>query len=149
MTEERIAELRALCAEYERNKSIDEALGHGNQAADIAADGVGRRALESLPELLNELELVRRDVEIYETRYRSILRENIQLSEMARKAEASRDHFLKCYGEMFDIVDCLSTWLANAYIDPCLLPDIGRNGIEPPQPKDVIAYAKECINDNP
>lgn len=56
MTEERISELRAICAEYERNKSIDEALGHGDQAADIAADGVGRKALEALPELLNALE---------------------------------------------------------------------------------------------
>lgn len=100
MTEERIAELRAMCAEYERNKAIDEKLGHGDQAADIAADGVGRRALEALPELLDELELV----------------------------------------------DCLSIWLANAYIDPCLLPDIGRNDIETPQPEDVIAYAKECIH---
>lgn len=146
MTTERIEELRALCAEYEKKKAACEAAGLGDKAKDIAADGVGRRALETLPELLNELELVRRDVEIYETRYRSILRENIQLSEMARKAEASRDHFLKCYGEMSDIVDYLSTWLANAYIDPCLLPDIGRNGIEPPQPKDVIDYAKECIH---
>ena len=40
----------------------------------------------------------------------------------------------------------LSTWLANAYIDPCLLPDIGKGMIEPPQPEDVIAYAKECIH---
>jgi len=40
----------------------------------------------------------------------------------------------------------LSTWLANAYIDPCLLPDIGKDQIEPPQPEDVIAYAKEYIH---
>lgn len=100
MTADRIAELRALCAEYEKKKDACEAAGLGDKAKDIAADGVGRRALEALPELLDELELV----------------------------------------------DCLSTWLANAYIDPCLLPDIGRNDIEPPQPEDVIAYAKECIH---
>ena len=56
MTDERIAELRALCAEYEQKKSTAEAAGLKDKAADIAADGVGRRALEALPELLDALE---------------------------------------------------------------------------------------------
>lgn len=52
MTEERISELRSLLAEYERKKAIAEAAGLKDKAADIAADGVGRKALEALPELL-------------------------------------------------------------------------------------------------
>ena len=52
MTEERIAKLRALCAEYEKKKAACEAAGLKDKAADIAADGVGRRALEALPELI-------------------------------------------------------------------------------------------------
>ena len=59
MTEDRIAELRALCAEYEQKKAACEAAGIKSKAADIAADGVGRRALEALPELLDELESLR------------------------------------------------------------------------------------------
>ena len=64
MTEDRISELRALCAEYERNKAIDEALWHGDQAADIAADGVGRKALEAMPELLDALEQVTKERDV-------------------------------------------------------------------------------------
>ena len=56
MTEDRIAELRALCAEYEKKKESCEAAGLKTKAADIAADGVGRKALEAMPELLDELE---------------------------------------------------------------------------------------------
>ena len=56
MTSERISELRALCAEYEQKKAACEAAGLKVKAADIAADGVGRRALETMPELLDELE---------------------------------------------------------------------------------------------
>ena len=56
MTEERLSELRALCAEYEQKKASCEAAGLKTKAADIAADGVGRKALEALPELLDELE---------------------------------------------------------------------------------------------
>ena len=52
MTSERISELRALCAEYEQKKATCEAAGLKAKAADIAADGVGRKALEALPELL-------------------------------------------------------------------------------------------------
>lgn len=142
MTEERIAELRALCAEYERNKSIDEALGHGNQAADIAADGVGRKALEALPELLDELEKERRS-------HRNTMGTSWQYAKMWARAELANEDLIECVSTFNDLVDRLSTWLANAYIDPCLLPDIGRNDIEPPQPEDVIAYAKECIRDRP
>ena len=54
MTEDRISELRAMCAEYEQKKEACEAAGLKTKAADIAADGVGRRALEALPELLDE-----------------------------------------------------------------------------------------------
>ena len=45
MTEDRIAELRALCAEYEQKKAACESAGLKTKAADIAADGVGRRAM--------------------------------------------------------------------------------------------------------
>ena len=136
MTDERIAELRALCAEYARNKATDEALGHGDQAADIAADGVGRRALESMPELLDELECKNRSLKLSKYWH----------SKAEINVKSARDELVDCCESLFDLVDCLSTWLANAYIDSCLLPDIGRNDIEPPQPEDVIAYAKECIH---
>lgn len=56
MTSERISELRALCAEYEQKKAACEAAGLKDKAADIAADGVGRKALEAMQELLDELE---------------------------------------------------------------------------------------------
>ena len=60
MNPERISELRALCAEYKRKKATCEAAGLKDKAADIAADGVGRRALEALPDLLDELEITER-----------------------------------------------------------------------------------------
>jgi len=63
MTEERISELRALCAEYERKKAIAEAAGLKDKAADIAADGVGRKALEALPELIAENRALREKVQ--------------------------------------------------------------------------------------
>ena len=56
MTEDRFSELRAMCAEYEQKKATCEAAGLKTKAADIAADGVGRKALEAMPELLDELE---------------------------------------------------------------------------------------------
>jgi len=56
MTEERIDELRALCSEYERKRAIAEAAGLKDKAPDIAADGVGKKALEALPELLDCIE---------------------------------------------------------------------------------------------
>ena len=146
MTADRIAELRAMCAEYEQNKAIDEALGHGDQAADIAADGVGRRALEALPELLDELELERSQAAFCKDYFRASFKEQLKYFRKAKMSEIARDEIAECCEELFDLVDCLSTWLANAYIDQCLLPDIGRNDIEPPQPEDVIAYAKECIH---
>ena len=59
MTEDRISELRALCAEYKKKLAACEAAGLKDKAADIAADGVGRRALESLPELISELKEAR------------------------------------------------------------------------------------------
>lgn len=62
MTEDRISELRALCAEYEQKNTTCEAAGLKAKAADIAADGVGRKALEALPELLDELESLDRQV---------------------------------------------------------------------------------------
>lgn len=136
MTEDRISELRALCAEYERNKAIDETLGHGDQAADIAADGVGRKALEALPELLDELEYKNRSLKLSKYWH----------SKAEINVKSARDELVECCEDLFELVDCLSTWLANAYIDPCLLPDIGRNDIEPLQPEDVVAYAKECIH---
>lgn len=36
----------------------------------------------------------------------------------------------------------LATWLANAYIDPGLLPEIESGGMNPPTPEDVIEYAR-------
>jgi len=40
MTEERIAEICALCTEFEHKRQIAEAAGLASKAADIAADGV-------------------------------------------------------------------------------------------------------------
>ena len=140
MTEERIAELRALCAEYEQKKAACEAAGLKAKAADIAADGVGRRALEALPELLDELEKERRS-------HRNTMETSWKYAKMWARAELANEDLIECVSTLNYLVDCLSTWLANAYIDPCLLPDIGRNDIEPPQPEDVVAYAKECIHD--
>lgn len=59
MNEERISELRALCAEYKKKQAACEAAGLKDKAADIAADSVGRKALEALPELVAELESLR------------------------------------------------------------------------------------------
>ncbi len=146
MTEERISELRALCAEYEKKKESCEAAGLGAKAEDIAADGVGRRALEALPELLDELELERSQAAFCKDYFRASFKEQLKYFRKAKMSEIARDEIAECCEELFELVDCLSTWLANAYIDPCLLPDFGRNDIEPPQPEDVIAYAKECIH---
>lgn len=146
MTEERISELRALCAEDEQKKDACEDAGLKAKAADIAADGVGRRALEALPELLDELEGERRESELCKLYYEVCCEEQTKLRRRAVKAEHARDELAECCEELFEVVDCLSTWLANAYIDTCLLPDIGRNDIEPPRPEDVVQYAKECIN---
>ena len=139
MTEEQISELRALCAEYEHKKAACEAAGLKAKAADIAADGVGRKALEALPELLAELEYKNRSLKLSKYWH----------SKAEINVKSARDELAECCGELFELVDCLSTWLANAYIAPCLLPDIGGNDIEPPQPEDVIAYAKECIHGQP
>ena len=56
MTEERISELRDLCAEYKRKLAACEAAGLKDKAKDIAADGAGRKALEARQERLDELE---------------------------------------------------------------------------------------------
>lgn len=103
MTEKRISELRSLCIEYELKKVDCEAAGLKEKAADIAADGVGRRALEALQELLDYIEKQEQTVKV------------------------------------------LGTWLANAYIDPGFLPEIGKDQIDPPSPEDVIeaAWKKE------
>lgn len=55
MDNDRISELRALCAEYKRKREACEAAGLKEKAADIAADGVGRKALEALPELVQRI----------------------------------------------------------------------------------------------
>lgn len=146
MTEDSIAELRSLCAKYEQKKTACEAAGLKSKAADIAADGVGRKALEAMPELLDELELERSESAFCKLYYNACCEEQTKLRRRAVKAEHARDELAECCGELFDLVDCLSTWLANAYIDPCLLPDIVRNDIEPPQPEDVVQYAKECVH---
>lgn len=75
MTEDRISELRALCSEYERKKSIAEAAGLKDKAADIAADGVGRKALEALPELLARIQELEKVVE--QQQYRLDLKSKI------------------------------------------------------------------------
>ena len=49
MTEERIVELRALCAEYKKKLAACEAAGLKDKAADIAADGVGRKGWLAYP----------------------------------------------------------------------------------------------------
>lgn len=144
MTTERIEELRAMCAEYEQKKASCEAAGLGAKAEDIASDGVWRRALEAMPELLDELELERSQAAFCKDYFRASFKEQLKYFRKAKMSEIARDEIAECCEELFELVDCLSTWLANAYIDPCLLPNIGRNDIEPPQPEDVIAYAKEC-----
>lgn len=68
MTEERISELRALCSEYERKKAIAEVAGLKDKAADIAADGVGRKALEALPELLARIRELEEERDVNEMR---------------------------------------------------------------------------------
>ena len=60
MTSERTFELRALCAEYKKKLAACEAAGLKDKAADIAADGVGRRALESMPELIARIRKLER-----------------------------------------------------------------------------------------
>ena len=80
MTEDRIAELRALCAEYEQKNAACEAAGLKTKAADIAADGVGLRALEALPELLDELSSLREKA--YGAYHRGIEKGRAQGNEM-------------------------------------------------------------------
>lgn len=80
MTEERIAELRALCAEYGQKKSACEAAGLKAKAADIAEDGVGRKALEALPELLDELSRLREKA--YGAYHRGIEKGRAQCNEL-------------------------------------------------------------------
>lgn len=50
-----IDEIISLCAEYERRKDIAIRAGFGDKAANIAADVVGVRALEVLPELVQRI----------------------------------------------------------------------------------------------
>ena len=123
----------------EQKKVACEAAGLKAKASDIAADGVGRRALEALPELLAELKKERAS-------HRNTMEASWHYAKMWARAELANEDLIECVSTLNELVDCLSTWLANAYIDPCLLPDIGRNDIEPPQPEDVIAYANECAH---
>lgn len=124
MTEERIAELRALCAEYEQKKATAESAGLKDKAADIAADGVGRKALEAMPELLDELEY----------KNRSLTLSKYWHSKAEINVKSARDELVECCSYLFELVETLSRWLSNAYIDPC-------------QTEDVIAYAKIYINE--
>lgn len=41
--------------------------------------------------------------------------------------------------------DLLSTWLANAYIDIDLLPEIDSGAMNPPLPEDVREAAREAV----
>ena len=140
MTDEKIAELRALCAEYAKRRAFCEAAGLGSKAAHIAAASVGPRALEALPELLDALKRERDS-------HRTTMKISWSYARMFARAELANESLIECVSTLNDLVEALSTWLANAYIDPCLLPDIGKDQIEPPSPEDVIAYAKEHIHD--
>ena len=57
MNNERIAELRLLCAEYERRKSAVELDGLTHEAVAGIAD-VGIKALQALPELLDYIQKI-------------------------------------------------------------------------------------------
>lgn len=139
-----INKIRSISAEYEEKlKSCSEA-GLKEKAADIAADGVGRRALEVLPELVDELEHERCQGELARQYYIAVAEEQGRLRRRVIKAELAREELAECCEELCDLVDTLSTWMSNAYIDTSMLPDIGRNDIEPPHPEDVVQYAKEC-----
>lgn len=146
MTDEKLSELRTLLFHYNGVKEFLKRI-HPKGEADISVrEGMGIEALEALPELIEELETKNKRLEISAVRYNREMKLNVRLHKRALKAEHARDGLADCCSDLFELVDCLSTWLANAYIDPCLLPGIGRNDIEPPQPEDVIAYAKECIH---
>lgn len=140
MNQVRIAELRALCTEYKKKLASCEAAGLKAKAADIAADGVGRRALEALPELLDALEKERRS-------HRNTMDTSWQYAKMWARAELANEDLIECVSTLDELVDCLSTWLANAYIDPGFLQKIETCGMNPPTPEDVIEYAKEHIHD--
>lgn len=43
--------------------------------------------------------------------------------------------------------DVLSNWLANAYIDIDLLPDIDSGAMNPPLPEDVREAAREAVGE--
>lgn len=43
--------------------------------------------------------------------------------------------------------DVLSIWLANAYIDIDLLPDIDSGAMNPPLPEDVREVAREAVEE--
>ena len=60
VTEKRIAEICDLYTEFEHKRQIAEAAGLASKAADIAADGVGRKALEALPELVARIKELER-----------------------------------------------------------------------------------------
>lgn len=56
-----INEIISLCEEYERKKNIAIRAGFGDKAANIAADVVGVRALEVLPELVQRIEQLEKE----------------------------------------------------------------------------------------
>lgn len=135
MHDEKINYLGRLYAEFLNRKASAISAGLGEKAADIAADGVGRRTLEFLPYVIFDMEAKNQKIDLYKSFCRRVI-----------KAEIARGELAECCEELFSLVETLSIWLANAYIDPILLPDIGRDQIEPPSPEDVIEYAKECIH---
>lgn len=134
-----ISWLRALCAEFEQKKAACEAAGLKDKAEYIAADVIGLKALEALPELLDTLERERAS-------HRTTMNTSWKYAKMWARAELANEELIACVSTLGELVETLSVWLANAYIDPCLLPDIGRNDIEPPRPEDVVQYAKECVH---
>lgn len=88
MTEKRIAEICDLYTEFEHKRQIAEAAGLASKAADIAADGVGRRALEALPELVARIKELERLCVLQEHRL------NFKSAIIEQYEKRERDHDL-------------------------------------------------------
>lgn len=57
--------------------------------------------------------------------------------------EEAEEHYEQLERE----ADLLSIWLANAYIDIDLLPDIDSGAMNPPLPEDVREAAREAVKE--
>ncbi|MFR2386128.1 MAG: hypothetical protein ACLS73_16095, partial [Bilophila wadsworthia] len=64
----------------------------------------------------------------------------LRLLDALEEAEANRE-------KMNQEADVLSIWLANAYIDIDLLPNIESGAMNPPLPEDVREAAREAVGE--